>query len=50
MGKPALEDEFISAEINKPALEDEFNSAGCIITALVLVNKRWKANLSALDA
>ena len=50
MGKPALEDEILSAEINKPALEDEFNSAGCIITALVWVNKRWKTNLSALDA
>jgi hypothetical protein len=39
-----------SAEINKPALEDEFNSGGCIITALLWVNKRWKTNLIALDA
>jgi hypothetical protein len=39
-----------SAGMGKLALESEFNSAGCIITALVWVNQRWKANLTALKS
>jgi len=50
MDKPALESEFNSAGMGKPAMESKFNIAGCIITALIWVNHRWKANLTALDA
>jgi len=39
-----------SDRMDKPALESEFNSAGCMITVLVWINQRWKANLTALDA
>jgi len=39
-----------SASMGKTALESKFNSAGCMITALVWINQRWKANFTALDA
>jgi hypothetical protein len=36
--------------MGKQALEDEFNTAEIKITALKLINQRWKTNLTAVDA
>jgi hypothetical protein len=36
--------------MGKQALEYEFISAGFMLTALVWLKKRWKANLIALDS